>query len=65
MARHAGRILGLQRGSAEVVPEDFRISDAAARQRAKQESLAEMQRSHDGRQVNFDAQIVIATGLRG
>jgi hypothetical protein len=24
-----------------------------------------MQRSHDGRQVNFDAQIVIATGLRG
>jgi ubiquinone/menaquinone biosynthesis C-methylase UbiE len=35
------------------------------RQQAKQESLAEMQRFYDGRQVNFGGQIVIATGVRG
>jgi len=37
----------------------------AEREEAKQESLAEMQRSYDGRQVNFGAQIVIATGVHG
>jgi hypothetical protein len=37
----------------------------AEREQAKQESLAEMQRSYDGRQVNFRAQIVIVAGVRG
>ena len=36
----------------------------AEQQQAKQESLAEMQRFYDGRQVNFGAQIVIASGVR-
>jgi hypothetical protein len=31
----------------------------------QQQSLAEMQRFYDGRHVNYAAQIIIATGLRG
>jgi ubiquinone/menaquinone biosynthesis C-methylase UbiE len=43
----------------------FESLPPVVRQQAKQESLAEMQRFYDGRQVNFGAQIVIATGGRG
>jgi len=42
----------------------FESLSPAERQQAKQESLAEMQRFYDGRQVNFGAQIVIASGVR-
>ena len=42
----------------------FESLGPAERQQAKQESLAEMQRFYDGRQVNFDGQIVIAAGVR-
>jgi hypothetical protein len=37
----------------------------ADRLRTKQESLAEMRHFYDGHQVNFAAQIVIGTGMRG
>ena len=43
----------------------FESLTPAERERAKQESLAEMQRFYDGRQVNFTAQIVIAAGACG
>jgi hypothetical protein len=43
----------------------FESLTPADRLRAKQESLAEMRRFYDGHQVNFAAQIVIGTGMRG
>ncbi|HXI39474.1 MAG TPA: class I SAM-dependent methyltransferase [Bryobacteraceae bacterium] len=54
--------------SAEVRRSFRRIFESlgpAEQEEAKQESLAEMQRSYDGERVNFSAQIVIATGVRG
>ena len=42
----------------------FESLSPVARQQAQQESLAEMRRFYDDRQVNFGAQIVIASGVR-